>query len=882
MANNKIIINLSESLNAKAFGEQNLIHTEEFKKATGWIEDRIKKVETEKPEELKKVRLHDTITILGSRGSGKTTFLYSLLEHYRTSSGVVVLSVIDPTLIEEKGHIFLTVLSQIKKEVECALSKSDCNPESSGFHERKEWMGRLKKLAAGLPSIDGVGRGYDDWQDPEFIMDKGLTAVQAAKELEANFHALLELGLKILGKKIFILALDDIDIDFRRGWPVLEMIRKYLTSPLIVTVISGDLELFSKAIRKQQWKNFGKALLKNEAEQLRLIGDYNDLVTEMEGQYLQKVLPTQRRIHLTTLQEKISLRGWGGVNIFVNKEDIHIVDYYNQVLATLGIKNPYQQEAYRTFLLSLPLRSQIQFLYEFESKKENEEADVIDVFLSDLYEKRVNVDVAKSSPKYLNIIILQLLLQEHVLEGAYQLQPTTTDGSLNSSLTALSILFSQRSAKHPYLIFDYLIRVGYVRNLHSILPYKNEIDSNLAPSIEGLCKHSSLFFDRVYRDILGSMTAYIKATLNYKNKEYKKPWGGAIPIYAMSNANSVENVFKNAPEWQRWLAYIPISVSQPNHKQAAVATFSLYLLLAAIGELIKQCESYVYDDKETIDENIGKILGELSQIRSYNMPAFEFNLGEAEDSGSNEERDKHLEENPLIHAIRKWIQELPQGFNVSPHMLGKMSTRLFYALRNLENREESTNLGEAIHKRLIILFNTVLVEEARENTNDFTLSNNNPVNNIAVFIDNLNAFSEENIKEQKLFMWLLSSPLLYPFLNFNEIQGEENVNLESVIKKVCPSVEFSIQSLYTLLSKVLIQNKPIPPIRFYCDTRKNNQNEKTIDQMKKGGFTYQKFMSLTGEDAPSFNGLDVLFNNNLNDSTVKKFQEILRDTKRSW
>lgn len=869
---NKIIINLSESLNAKAFGEQNLIHTEEFKKATGWIEDRIKKVETEKPEELKKVRLHDTITILGSRGSGKTTFLYSLLEHYRTSAGVVVLSVIDPTLIEEKGHIFLTVLSQIKKEVECALSKSDCNPESSGFHERKEWMGRLKKLAAGLPSIDGVGRGYDDWQDPEFIMDKGLTAVQAAKELEANFHALLELGLKILGKKIFILALDDIDIDFRRGWPVLEMIRKYLTSPLIVTVISGDLELFSKAIRKQQWKNFGKALLKNEAEQLRLIGDYNDLVTEMEGQYLQKVLPTQRRIHLTTLQEKISLRGWGGVNIFVNKEDIHIVDYYNQVLATLGIKNPYQQEAYRTFLLSLPLRSQIQFLYEFESKKENEEADVIDVFLSDLYEKRVNVDVAKSSPKYLNIIILKLLLQEHVLEGAYQLQPTTTDGSLNSSLTALSILFSQRSAKHPYLIFDYLIRVGYVRNLHSILPYKNEIDSNLAPSIEGLCKHSSLFFDRVYRDILGSMTAYIRATINYKNK---KQVAGIIPFSATRNADLVIKSFETESESKRALAYIPMSVCLPKSSQSSMKTYSLYMLLATIAEIIKRYQQN--------SENIEDILIELSQVRSYRSPDFE---AEATDDKENknvaiDEIDGYLKDkdSSFIESIKKWIDSFPSGFMTSPHMLGKISTRLFYALADLENQNALDTLGDAMHKRIVILFNTILAEELTENNK--VLSKKNPLGTDTIFVNNLNhcleLLTDTDNMPLKFSKWIFSCPLLLSYLNLEvPCAPKENEKTLRYLIRTFVGDDIPVDSIYPNLVKI----KPVFIVA------KNGKYTNTIDYIKRNNLLSSKeFADLVenkSESMPFYNKLKAHFSSNVSWYNIRKLQKLIKDNEIEW
>ena len=41
-----------------------------------------------------------------------------------------------------------------------------------------------------------------------------------------------------------------IDVNFNNGWKVLETIRKYLTSPQIITLLSGDIKLFSKSIRK--------------------------------------------------------------------------------------------------------------------------------------------------------------------------------------------------------------------------------------------------------------------------------------------------------------------------------------------------------------------------------------------------------------------------------------------------------------------------------------------------------------------------------------------------------------------------------------------------------------------------------------------------------
>jgi hypothetical protein len=810
-----IVIKLAESTNAKVFSvsDSNLIHLDEFNKAKEWIKERIDKIK--KGEISEKERLHDTITILGSRGSGKTSFLYSLLGYCEEKKDVEVIETIDPTLIEEKGHIFLTIISQIADVVEKKLAKNDCNPESKSYLKKNKWKEKLKSLAAGIPSIDGIGGNYDSWQDPEFIMDKGLRSVRAAKKLESDFHELLKLGLEILEKKVFIIALDDIDIDFRKGWPILETIRKYLTSPYIITLLSGDLKLFSKAIRKQQWKNFGKALLKNEGEQLGKMTDYEDLVTEMEGQYLQKVIQPQRRIHLTTIQEKINIRGKEKIGIYINenKEENRIDIYYNNKLSKFGINNPYQAEAYRSFLLSLPIRTQIQFLAAFQNVTSIKEVNVIDAFLSDLYEKRIDVNIAKSSSKYLDSVILKLLIQNKVLDEAYQLQPTTTDISLNSSLIALGFLFSQKTIDCPYLIFDYLLRVGYIRNLLSILGYQSEVNkivSEIQPSIQGLCKHSSIYFDKVYRDILGSMTAYIRAFLNI-DKENTSPWGGTIPIYALAETAKgkgdmnmrIDYIFKSSPSYKRQIAYLPVSISQPNDKQSSYTTYSIYVLLASIGEIIKQ-------QKEGIE--FGKTLSDLSQIRSYAMPGFKYNSvidNEEEMKVEGIEEDETTDNNEELfkNSLLEWIQFYEKQFNVdnlpcnmiSPHILGKISTRLFYALRTLEDSGNIDNLGDAMHNRIIILYNTVLLEETREVVRDKVLNNNNPQNSIRIFKENIFKCKSEDFKKLPLFVWIFSCPILLSFLN------NENVDIVNIKKHInMPSNITWDKSIYKELKDVKI------------------------------------------------------------------------------
>jgi hypothetical protein len=109
-------------------------------------------------------------------------------------------------------------------------------------------------------------------------------------------------------------------------------------------------------------------------------------------------------------------------------------------------------------------------------------------------------------------------------------------------------------------------------------------------------------------------------------------------------------------------------------------------------------------------------------------------------------------------------------------MLGKVSTRLFYALQNLEQENSSKNLGDAMHRRIIIVLNSILVETTRELSQELLLSKNNPITADDIFIYNLKKINEHiksnpnpnpNDEDSLNFArWMLSCPLLYTFLNF--------------------------------------------------------------------------------------------------------------------
>lgn len=580
----------------------------------------------------------------------------------------------------------------------------------------------------------------------------------------------------------------------------------------MITIISGDPRLYILGIRKQKWKNFGKELLINEGQLQHNINEYDDLVTEMEGQFLLKVLKPERRVYLSTIYEKTRIyknvsRRRVGLNQFSKESLIEILiktpgdvveieDLYNRIFTRFGIANKYQSEAYSSFILKLPLRTQIQFLTEYaDNSGKINEMNVIDPFLSDLIEKKVDVSVLESATKLLNVIVLKLLLNEKELGDLYQLQPTTADTSLNSSLLSLNLFSTQKISINPHLIFDYFIKIGYIRNLLTSLSYLDDENKNaitVTPSIEGLCKHAGIFQDKVLRDVLGNMTAYLKGVFPTSNT-----WCGIIQLLGLAGPskerqslinNRIDYVFKDAQKSKRILGFIPLTICATTSRNQTIPCYSIYTLIATIGEIILRTE----------EEDLSKGLIELSQIRTFLMPIFIRRMNEGNEESlyypdDEETSDESIED--LVSNISMWIRNFPGFYPVSPHLLGKISTRLFYALKAIENDEDATNLGDMMHYRIISMMNAILIEDARENIGNFNKFNiNNTKFADLLFLQNLKAASSQQEKLD-FSKWLLSCPLFLYYLNPSE-------DLLSALSILIPSIRPKTVMKFTVYNEL--------------------------------------------------------------------------------
>jgi hypothetical protein len=307
-----IILNLAKSETGLVNDAESLVQREGQQRLQRIIERQLLQIEdieskgphnaaSSKRFELSYPRPHNAILIEGGRGSGKTTFLLNVLDdldHAKADFSVVgkrvrVLPILDPTLIETKQNIIVVILSMIETAI------SHCADVDTGIENARQ------NLAEGLSLLDGIGQASAygaEWEDASWVMSRGLDKARKGHSFERKLNIYLEKALALLKVDAFVLAFDDVDTNFSHGFTILETIRKYLTSPRLILLLSGDLELYGRLLRRNIYRTFGERVLRHDIDILeKTKPDVAGTVLELEEQYLLKVLPPQNRITMLPL-----------------------------------------------------------------------------------------------------------------------------------------------------------------------------------------------------------------------------------------------------------------------------------------------------------------------------------------------------------------------------------------------------------------------------------------------------------------------------------------------------------------------------------------------------------------------------------------------------
>jgi hypothetical protein len=458
-------------------------------------------------------RVHDAIAVSAPRGGGKTTFLVSILRDIEKASekrsestderlaSLASLGLIDPTLIETKHNIMVMIIDRIWLSV-----KSEISGNTQKYRDCED---HLRKLARGLRLLDGIGDDRflgQDWIDEDYVLDEGIANAGAAAEFGRLFNQFVDAACSAINKEAFILAIDDIDTHFERGWPVLEAIRKYMACRRLKIVVSGDLQLFSLLVRREQWSQLGDNHLKSEKVCQDYIGGGSDqggdqfvsrmpqiihMIDQLEDQYLTKILPAENRISLNSLsyylsqnykvQFTIQKRTLDEVGIQSKSVESIFFQFSNQLLALKNYKDTFKVQG---LFMRQPLRTTVQTLRgarallnhpEQPSKPQSDDffrdrqaaLDALRaVAWGRLSQKGLNPETVRQRDPRRLILTLIEWFTETDWKTLPRLFPEQTDDTYNLVAVAVAASFVDAVRDAPGAMIDYMLKVAQTRDLY--------------------------------------------------------------------------------------------------------------------------------------------------------------------------------------------------------------------------------------------------------------------------------------------------------------------------------------------------------------------------------------------------------------------------------
>ena len=753
----EITIVLEDSTYAHGFSEPNQIHDEDCKKVMSLIRKQVDSCGKEDAEEpLMLSHPYNTIGVFGDRGSGKTSFLVSLLKRCKDGMPKVeVLRIIDPTLVEHKKPIVLCVIAMINELVTQKLQSQECSIDSTAFVYRKQWNQRVRDLSVGLFAIEEVGRGYDDqlWQDGEYVMHTGLDKVNKSNNFELSIRLMIDEALRILEKDAFLLAFDDIDMDVEQGWGVMEHLRRYLSYKKLITIVSGNIKLYGTLVRQKLTENL--RLSDNASKQM--------LVNELESQYMLKLINPSNRINLSPMLSVVKNRRVMIKDKQESDAPRDIAEVYREVLRRCGIVGASAIKTFTEFFYSMSLRSQIHFLKDAESEVSQDLP--MGVFTSRLYEAGIDVNWLKDCPRYTNISIMSYLQRTGNHTDGYLLLPTQSDKDTNCNFVGLTILANHWFRQSPQGLFDYMLRVGYIRNL--LLPLTDKSKAKSLYSYGGWSQLMSL------KNNIGLTMAYMLGTQNSTMNEHIC-LSGLRKDAKKDVGNALDDVLnKETDKSAKLLAMFPFVRLKHNRKNGGENYYSLFILLSAICDLLG-CET---------EEEMASRINDLKLFRSYQMPLEGETTGEMTEISGD---DYGISVDP--QAMKDLAQKMIEWKNryiecsIPPFVVGRIMTRVFTSVCNVKGE----TVGDMMNLMVCNLFNASLIEESRVRDipgsgNQEVLNNNNLETTTKVLLDNL---GKERTQHLPFSQWLMSCPMLICFLEEDAWRVKPNQELMNVVPPV--------------------------------------------------------------------------------------------------
>jgi len=748
----EIIIHLGQGESTRALPTDELVQFRHYQSLRQQIHGHLETLQT--AESSKEYQYPHgsgwTQFIDGSRGAGKSTFLSSVKRGIEVDSElkelITFFNVIDPSRIEQSEMPLLIILQALRKRVDSVLNNG---LRLEDYSLREEWRRAFSGVAGGLSLFAKDYHPLNDL-DPELFLDWGLERASDSTRLREGLHYLFELACRILRVRALILGFDDADTDSTHAIPLLECIRKYLDTPRVLVLVTGDLELYSLLVQRHFAKTVtGRPDAALDLQRSPKEGDrsaqYLRMIDHLEEQYLLKLFPIRRRMQLQPLWNVllrdecvITLTGDDGHRIPVK----HVV--HSIVKRGLRVKTDSDVDLYTEFLLKQPLRTVLQVVERcapclgalspenFNSEDWSPELthelsrSLQALALTSLYKLSVDTDAiaARELPALIQAVF-DLSLQDGDIDTAPYLRPLSADPNIKACFAALAGEIPNFCARMPGTALRYLLRGPGSISLYSLAQ----------PHLEASDKFRSF-------DPVAQFTSYMGVGRREDSLDWARratavmalPFGGnstrrvvapgivglrrsrkGRPKLELTANSVIQEAINNAN------GYLPVFALGMIHvvSDTSPRTYgSIYAILGLIEKLITAGFKNIEKAHTVFDRAYPPL--------TVSAPSWSLKGGteievDEPDEPSGDSGQLKAKQDALWKQVEAWlmsVENLSDTILPSGIFLGKVWTRIYFSLQNAADDLKAAKFATLMEIFALCVLNAFLVEEAEHHMFD--------------------------------------------------------------------------------------------------------------------------------------------------------------------
>ncbi len=816
----EVLIRLEHGDSAKQLSADQLVQRERYKHLRGQVIEHLDFLSAVGPAPQVEYPTGSGWTqfLDGTRGAGKSTFLSSsklaLETDVEVNGRIAFIALIDPSRVERSEIILLVILQHLRKRVESTLRELR-RPEDEQL--RDEWRQAFTGVAGGL-SLFAKGYHPLDDLDPDLFLDWGLERASDGTTLRTKLHRLFATACRILGVQALMLAFDDADTDSTHAVGVLECIRKYLDAPLVMVVVTGDLELYALLVRQHFAETVaGRREAALDLQRRSIQGDrsaqYLRMIDHLEEQYLLKLFPIRRRMQLQPLWNvmlrancQVTSPTWG-TNSSSARDVVDAI-----VRRGLRIKTNSDVATYVEFLLKQPLRSVLQVMancapYLGDPPSEHLASSAWSpeltmalgrslqaLALTSLYKFSVDTDaIAARELPALTQAVFDLSLLDGDIDTAPYLRPMSEGQDLKASFAALAAEVPNMCAQKPGTSLRYLLRGPGSVTLYSLASGQARVSTTAEDHVHHFKSYMGIGRREDSLDWARRATAVIALPYGI-NPKARVVLPGVVGLNRRKPNRSTEHTARTAirlavesTEIER-LPVFALSMVDVGSATGTRTYGSIFTLIGLIEKLLSTEPSGSLEARTVFDRAYPALTVSAPNWSPQGSAA---DLEDAEVSKAAKPENESHKQDALWKDVATWHSEalqLASATSPSAIFLGKVWTRLFFSLQKAsEELRPHSDFVEVMEIFALCVINAFLVEESehhllastRESSEKLRIDRNNPRTSAAAFSNKLKSMQ---LRRQDFPMTsiMATCPLLLGLL-------DESLGYADVLKPLFPS-----------------------------------------------------------------------------------------------